>query len=180
MSVWRDAYYVSTREFGPGTLYGIGAYAVNRAQLLAGNPATQTISFLATDTVSGAENIGDGLLPSDIDGDRLPPFGSPAYFVGTMDDGGPYGATQDAITLWKFHADFTTPANSTFALTNTIPVAAFDSMFDAPNCPNTPSMYPAARDGQQDRHPVLSTTSDLPSRLPQLRHPRVAGDQPVG
>ncbi len=51
------------------------------------------------------------------------------YYVGSMDLGGPYGAPQDALTLWKFDVDFAVPANSTFALAHTLPVAAFDSIF---------------------------------------------------
>ncbi len=88
------------------------------------------ISFLATPaSAGGAYNIGDGLLPSDLDGSTLPPAGSPNYFMGSMDNGGPYGAPQDALTLWKFTADFVTPANSSFVLANTIPIAAYDTVF---------------------------------------------------
>ena len=37
--VWPDAYYFSTREFLPnGNFAGVGAYALDRAQALAGNP----------------------------------------------------------------------------------------------------------------------------------------------
>ena len=124
MAVWPDAYYVSTREIGAG----IGAYAMDRAQMLAGSLTPTTISFLAASTPNQF-NTGDGLLPADIDGYILPPSGSPAYFMGSMDDGGPYGAPQDALTLWKFTADFVTPANSTFVLTNTIPIAAYDTIY---------------------------------------------------
>jgi hypothetical protein len=128
--IWPDGLYISTREFAGASFAGVGAYAVNRAQLIAGNPAPQVISFLATPaSAGGAFNVGDGLLPADVDGSTLPPAGSPAYYLGSMDDGGPYGAPQDALTLWKFHADFTTPASSTFSLANTIPIAGFDSMF---------------------------------------------------
>jgi len=125
--VWPDAYYISTREFA-SSFAGVGAYAVNRAEMIAGNPSPMMISFLAPPTGTGSgQNVGDGLLPSDLDGWTLPPAGSPNYFVGTQDNN--LGATQDAINIWKFHADFTTPANSTFTLTNTIPTAAFDSAF---------------------------------------------------
>ncbi|MEO6075775.1 MAG: hypothetical protein ABIP56_03110 [Dokdonella sp.] len=129
MGVWSDGYYVSTREFlgSGGPFQGVGAYAMNRTQMLAGNLAPTVISMLATPTP--AFNTGDGLLPADLDGFTLPPSGSPEYFVGSMDDGGPYGATQDALTLWKFTANFTTPANSTFLLANTIPIAAYDTIY---------------------------------------------------
>jgi len=125
--VWPDAYYLSTREVGAGI---IGAYAIDRAAVLAGNPAAQIISFAAN--VGGTPTGGDGLLPTDLDGTTLPPAGSPNYYVGSMDQGGPYGATQDALSYWRFHVDFATPANSTFQMTNTIPVATFTSVMPAP------------------------------------------------
>ena len=46
-----------------------------------------------------------------------------------MDNNYGYGAPQDALTFWKFHADFTTPASSTFTLTDTLPVASYNSVF---------------------------------------------------
>ncbi len=130
--VWPDALYISTREFAGGSSFaGIGVYAVNRAELIAGNPAPTVVSFVVTPAgAGGSYNIGDGLLPSDLDGDDLPPAGSPNYYVGSMDDGGQYGAPQDALTLWKFTADFATPANSSFVLANTIPIGAYDTQFD--------------------------------------------------
>jgi hypothetical protein len=73
--------------------------------------------------------VGDGLLPADIEGPDLPPAGAPNYMLGSQDDGGNYGATEDALLLWKFVIDFDTPANSSFTLTNTIPIANFDTAF---------------------------------------------------
>ncbi|MEP6871976.1 MAG: hypothetical protein ABI939_09020 [Anaerolineaceae bacterium] len=127
--VWPDAYYLSTREFAglAGAFQGVGAYALNRAQMLAGNPAPQVVSFLVPPVGLGA-NVGDGLLPSDLDGPTPPPLGSPNYFVGSQDNNGPYGATSDALNLYKFHVDFVTPSNSTFVLANTVPVASFNSI----------------------------------------------------
>jgi hypothetical protein len=129
--MWSDGFYISTREFTGGSggpFAGVGAYAANRAQLIAGNPTPTVISFLqppgATPYI-----VGDGLLPSDLDGTTLPPPGTPNFYVGSMDQGGAYGAPQDALSFYKFQADFTTPANSTFTLTNTLPTAAFDSVF---------------------------------------------------
>jgi len=125
--VWPDALYVSTREFNGG-FAGVGAYAIDRAQLVAGNPTPTVVSFLVPPGAT-PYNVGDGLLPSDMDGTTPPPPGSPNYFVGAMDNGGQYGAPQDALTLWKFHADFATPGNSTFALTDTIPISPYDTQF---------------------------------------------------
>ncbi|HPR07199.1 MAG TPA: hypothetical protein PLI17_11270, partial [Denitromonas sp.] len=125
---WSDALYISTREFAGSNFAGVGAYAVNRAELIAGNPAPTVISFLVPPGAA-PYNVGDGLLPADIDGSTLPPAGSPEYYMGAMDNGGSYGAPQDALTLWKFVADFATPANSSFTLANTIPIAAYDTFF---------------------------------------------------
>ncbi|MEP7014720.1 MAG: dockerin type I domain-containing protein [Verrucomicrobiota bacterium] len=140
--IFPDAYYISTREFVGGTggaFGGVGAYAVNRAQVLSGNPNPQVISFLAPPTGSGA-NVGDGLLPADMDGINLPPPGSPEYYVGSMDDNGPYGATMDALTLWKFIVNFANPPSSSFALANTIPIASYNSILGL--CGGTRSCIP--------------------------------------
>lgn len=130
--VWPDAYYISTREFEglTGPFIGVGAYAINRAEMIAGDPSPQVISFLATPaSAGGAYNLGDGLLPSDLDGFTPPPAGRPNFFLGAMDDGGLYSAPADALTLWKFEVDFATPGNSSFSLADTIPIAPYDTQF---------------------------------------------------
>jgi hypothetical protein len=125
--MWPDAYYFSTREFAGGTTFvGVGAYAFNRSQALVGNPNPQVISFLAPP--SPAYVVGDGLLPSDLEGMTPPPAGSPNFYIGSEDPHGGYGAPQNALTVWKFHADFNTPANSFFTLTNTLPTMPFNSI----------------------------------------------------
>ncbi|MEP6776575.1 MAG: hypothetical protein ABJA50_13350, partial [Chloroflexota bacterium] len=127
VGIWSDAYHISTREFAGGsTFVGIGAYALNRAQMIAGNASPQVISFLAAP--SPAYIVGDGLLPADIDGSTPPPAGSDEYYMGSQDDNGGYGAPSDGLTLWKFHADFGVPANSTFTLANTLATTPFNSV----------------------------------------------------
>jgi Carboxypeptidase regulatory-like domain len=131
--VWSDGYYISTREFSAaGPFAGVGAYALNRDQMLLGNASPQVVSFVFPPTQ--AFRTGDGLLPADLDGNTLPPAGSPNYFLGSMDNGGPYGAAADALNLFKFSVNWTTPASSTFTFSNQINTAAFDSIF-----PCTPS-----------------------------------------
>src|SRR5262249_50869588 len=125
--VWPDAYYFSTREFLNGSQFvGVGAYALDRAQALAGNPNPTIVGFLAPPNPLYV--VGDGLLPSDLDGLTPPPVGSPNFFVGSQDDNGPYGAPSDGLTFWKFHYDPNTPGNSTFMMTNTLATAPFNSM----------------------------------------------------
>ena len=126
--MWPDAYYFSTREFQgstTGPFVGVGAYALDRVQALAGNPNPTMVGFLVPPTP--AYLVGDGILPSDLDGMTPPPVGSPNYFVGSQDNNA--GAPQDALNIWKFHYDPMTPANSTFTLTNTLPTDPFNSIF---------------------------------------------------
>lgn len=120
--IWPGAYMISTREVNAGL---IGAYAIDRDQMIAGNPSPVVISF----TVPVNEFSGDGLLPTDLDGDTLPPDPDTAWYIGAMDDGGPYGATQDALTIWEFNWDFDTPANSSFEVVDVVPIAPYDTIY---------------------------------------------------
>lgn len=120
--IWPNAYLISTREVNAGV---IGAYGIDRSQMLAGVATPTVIEF----TVPVNQFSGDGLLPADIDGNTLPPPNAPAYYVGSMDDGGSYGATQDALSLWEFNLNFATPALSTFQLVNTIPISPYDTIY---------------------------------------------------
>jgi hypothetical protein len=125
--IWADGYYFSTRNTSGTT--GQGAYALNRTQMLAGSLTPTVVNFLLAPG-STAYYGGDGLLPADIDGSAFPPAGTPQFFIGTMDNGGPYSAPYDAIYIYKFHVDWTTPANSTFTkVSPDISVAAFTSIF---------------------------------------------------
>ena len=70
--------------------------------MLRGNPTARAVSVLYPPGTT-PWITGDGWLPSDLDGNRRPPAGSPNYLVGTQDDEGPYGAPSDAINLFKFY-----------------------------------------------------------------------------
>src|SRR5262249_11535564 len=103
------AYYISFNMFG-STFVGAQACAYDRAQMLAGAPATQ-ICFQNPSSVAS-------LLPSDLDGSTAPPAGSPNFFV---------DISTNTLNLFKFHVDFATPANSTFTGPTAIPVANFST-----------------------------------------------------
>lgn len=120
--IWPNAVLISTREVNAGL---IGAYAIDRAAMLAGNPTPTVVEF----TVPVNAFSGDGLLPADLDGIRLPPLNSPAFFIGSMDNGGQYGATQDALSLWAFNINFGAPTASSFTLAATIPIAPYDTIY---------------------------------------------------
>jgi hypothetical protein len=110
LGVWPDAYYLTLNLFNAsGTAFlGPEMCAWNRAKMLAGQPATQQCFTLGSSD--------GGLLPADLDGATPPPAGAPNPMVefGTND-----------LLLWRFHVDWTTPANSTFTGPTTLPVAAF-------------------------------------------------------
>jgi len=109
LGVWPDAYYMSFNLFANGnSFFGSDACALDRNAMLAGNPAS-IICFQQTSSVAS-------LLPSDMDGTIPPAAGEPGFFMN-------FG--KNVIQLWKFHVDFTTPANSTFTGPAVLPVATF-------------------------------------------------------
>jgi hypothetical protein len=129
--VWRNAYFLTTREFAPDDSFaGIGVYALERRKMIDGNPAARAVSFLVgPGTGAPAYLTGDGWLPSDVDGTRLPPAGSPNYIVGTQDDEGPYGAPFDAINVFKMFVSWGPTPTASFTGPTVLPVAEFDSDF---------------------------------------------------
>ncbi len=109
--VWPDGYYMMVHQFtNGGSFNGTGAYSFDRVKMLAGDPTASYIYFDLNRTAY-PEAIG-GMLPSDLDGLTPPPAGRPNTFI--------YFTTTDfndpahGIRLFDFHADYTTPANSTF------------------------------------------------------------------
>jgi hypothetical protein len=132
--------YITTREFGPAGEYQIGVYAINRLEIEAGDPDPTVVAFYLVDGVDPLYLLGDGILPADQDGSRMPPVGSPAYFAGTMDDNAFYGAPDDAINFFTANVDWANPDNSTFGLQKSIPTADFDSIF--PCGPNSRDCLP--------------------------------------
>jgi hypothetical protein len=122
-SVWPDGYYMSTDEFLGSDYVGSGAFAFDREKMLAGDPDAGYIYFNLPQ--APAERVG-GILPADLDGLTPPPSGSPNVFVGYSAT--EYGQSADAIRLYEFHADFTSPENSSFNERSDSPieVASFD------------------------------------------------------
>ncbi|MEO7367324.1 MAG: dockerin type I domain-containing protein [Gemmatimonadaceae bacterium] len=125
MGAWSDAYYFSDRQFTNGAAYnGFGVFAFDRAKMLVGDPTASYIYFNAGPNLS---NSSSGMIPTDYYGLTPPPAGAPNVFSVYIDDSS--GDAQDALRLFNFHADFATPANSTFLERPESPllVAAFDS-----------------------------------------------------
>jgi hypothetical protein len=122
MGVWPDGYYTTFNMFNGNTFVGADSCAYNRAAMLAGTAASQ-VCF------QQGSGVG-GLLPSDMDGLTAPPAGSPNYQI--------YFGT-NSLQLYKFHVDFTTPANSTYTGPTNIPVAAFSPVCGGGTCIAQPS-----------------------------------------
>lgn len=109
LGVWPDAYYITYNIFNNGTTFaGAKLCAFDRTAMLAGALATQQCFQLGT-------NFG-GVLPSDLDGATAPPAGSPNYL---------FSFGSNSLNQWKFHVDWTTPANTTLSGPFNIPVASF-------------------------------------------------------
>ncbi len=114
LGMWPDGYYMSMNVFNAaGTAFlGPQAFAFDRVAMLAGTPGA---IFVTPGITGGASE--DSFLPADLDGSALPPVGAPNPFV-EFPGAGTY-------KTWRFHADFATPANSTFTLAGSPAAAGF-------------------------------------------------------
>ncbi|HJQ31943.1 MAG TPA: Ig-like domain repeat protein [Pyrinomonadaceae bacterium] len=96
LGVWPDGLYMSVNMFGYAAgapFQGVRVYAFNKAQMYAGAPTVQIVSF---DIFGGDFTV----IPSNA---RLqtgtPPPGTPNYFVSTW-------LFSDALSVYKFHVDW--------------------------------------------------------------------------
>ena len=125
ISVWPDGYYVTWNIFQNGTDFiGPEACAWNRNDMLRGAPAPAFVCFQLSATYAS-------LLASDLDGATAPPAGSPNFLMDV-------DASSGALHLWRFHADFGSPASSAF--TGPISLSGV-APFTAP-CPTTQDCIP--------------------------------------
>ncbi|HEX3553658.1 MAG TPA: carboxypeptidase regulatory-like domain-containing protein [Thermoanaerobaculia bacterium] len=102
--IWPDGLYMSINLFSysaPQVFQNPRVFALNKAQMYAGNPTIQVVSF---DAPSGDFT----LLPSNA---RLqtgtPPPGTPNYFLSTSQ-------FLNAVGVYKLHVDWTHPLGATF------------------------------------------------------------------
>lgn len=117
VGVWPDAYYMSFHLFTSSSVYaGQGAAALDRVKMLTGQPATMIL-------INAGTGVG-GMTPSDVVGFTPPAPGAKNFFFDPQDAAFEGGV--DRVDMWGFHADFATPANSTFTLDHSIATSAFD------------------------------------------------------
>ena len=119
MGVWPDGYYTTFNMFNGNTFAGGKLCAYNRTAMLAGTAATQQCFQLS--------NSFGGVLPADLDGSTAPPAGAPNYLVA-------YGNDAASLDLWKFHVDWTTPANTTLTGPTNFAVATFTPACNGGTC----------------------------------------------
>jgi uncharacterized repeat protein (TIGR01451 family) len=125
LGIWPDAYYMSMNVFDADTENFIGPqpFALDRDAMLAGDPAT-FVTF--RDPASFFKPSSDAFMPADLDGLTPPPVGAPNPFMST--------GTNSTWPLYRFHVDFTTPANSTFTSGGTLTPAAFSPICGGGAC----------------------------------------------
>lgn len=124
--IWPDGIYMSANMFGfpaGGAFQNPRVWALNKAQMYAGAPTVQSVSF-------NAPAADFALLPSNA---RLqtgtPPPGTPNYFLSTWE-------FTNALTIYKFHVDWDHISLSTFTGPD-IPIAP--TSWPNASVPNAPS-----------------------------------------
>ena len=120
LGVWSDAYYLSFNQFQGNTFLGAEMCAFNRAAMLSGAAASQ--QCFAPSSAQGS------VLPATLDGATAPPSGESEWFVG-IDP-----SAANALAYWKFHVDWTTPANSTLTGPTSLAVSSFSEACGGGTC----------------------------------------------
>jgi hypothetical protein len=113
--LWPDAYYFSVNMFqGTSTFEGVRVFALPRLAMINGTGAPNAGGIAFTITPA---TLGDAysLVPATVRAGSAPPNGTPEYFM-AINSSSSAGTIENQVFTWKFHVDFTTPANSTFGL----------------------------------------------------------------
>ncbi|MBI2956731.1 MAG: hypothetical protein HYY26_05405, partial [Acidobacteria bacterium] len=154
--VWPDAYYMTDNQFDQINFFrGVGAFAFDRAKMLAGDPSASYIYF----DLETFDPFIFGMLPADLDGSTPPPAGTSNYF--SYFTAGEFGDPQgDSLRVFEFHADFAQPANSTFTERPESPlvVAAFNPL------------SPSGLDDIEQPPPASTATESLDAISDRLMH----------
>jgi hypothetical protein len=125
----QSAYHVTTNEFA-GPFAGVNLTALDRDEMLAGNPAG-FVQFTIP-PAAGDDPFAFSLQAGHLEGPVLPPAGTCETYIQAFDSEtwGAAGGT-DGYRTWEFCVDFDTPANSTLT-ENALIDAGFE--FDANLC----------------------------------------------
>jgi hypothetical protein len=151
-----NSYVLTSRDFGPTTEYGISVYALEKQKMLDGDPNARMVHFFLDSAVVPINQIGDGLLPPDVDGDEDPSGIAPAPVVGTMDQGAQYGAPFDALNIYELFVRWSAQPTASIKLAAQLPVAEFDSTF-----PCTDTITPGGASQTRSCIPQPGTTRKI-------------------
>lgn len=125
--LWHDGYYVTANTGGPD------CYILERDEMLlgtAGNPQFVSLNVPGLNTGTGTQTGGfHSVIPAFADF-ALPQSTEKMNLFYFQDDAW-NNVSQDEIKVWEVTADWTNISNSSVIATQNIPVAAFDSQFDA-------------------------------------------------
>lgn len=129
--VWHNAYIGTFNYFNASaTSYiGGGAVALERDAMLAGNPDARMIMF----PISNAKY---GILPADIDG-TPPPSNEPAWFAHINRTG------NKKLEIWKADLNWDNPSSSTYQMSHSLTVEAFNASVSGVPQPNTTQLLDA-------------------------------------
>ena len=139
IGVWPDGYYMEDNVFNAAgnARFGPQPFVFDRLAMIAGMPAT----FITPGITGGSSE--PYALPADLDGLILPPTGTACPFIEFPSSG--------TYRTFLFHADFVTPANSTYTQ-RTSPAAASFSQLCPGNRNCVPQLGTSGRvDGLGDR-----------------------------
>jgi hypothetical protein len=115
ISVWNDAYYFSCNLFTNVSNYmGIGAAALDRDAMLAGDPGARMILFKLLEIMQNTFVFS--ALPGDCDG-IFPPAGTPGYFA--------YINRDSYLGIYEFSTNWANPPASSFGNLHQVNVSPF-------------------------------------------------------
>ncbi len=109
LGLWPDGYYMTMNEFSNNTTFnGVRVYALDRKSMVQGL-AANAIGFSIDPATLGDQY---SLVPATF---RFgaPPAGEDEFLL-SVNSSATAGTTETAVFGYRFHADFTTPVNSTF------------------------------------------------------------------
>ena len=114
MGIWPDGYYTTFNKFKmpAGRYQGAAVVVYDRAKMLAGQTATFQEKAISS-------SYGT-LQPADVDGDVLPPSGSPHVLVARS------GTT--GLRFWKYSVNWANPASSILTGPTTVAVTAYNQL----------------------------------------------------
>ncbi|WP_340199858.1 fibronectin type III domain-containing protein [Ascidiimonas sp. W6] len=126
LSIWGDGYYITANKDQGSITTSEVVFAVERDQMLAGNPNAQLVGF----PLPGASNNGF-YSPGGFNatGPTLPPVGVPHPIVYMQDDSWS-GISQDHLKVWDVSVNWNSPASSSISAPQQINTAAFDAVFN--------------------------------------------------